>query len=116
MAGWSVRRSSATILRAVLARSVCVFTFMPGGGRANARRGEHALALDLDHAHAAIAVRPIAGLRRVAEVRQLDVEAARGAEDRLAFADVDLAVVDEEGVGLLIAHISLFLTNAQAAW
>src|SRR4029077_9998597 len=69
-----------------------------GRRRANAARGEHALALDLDHADAAVAVRAIAGLRRVAEVRQLDVEAAGGAEDRLAVADVDLAVVDEEGL------------------
>ena len=30
--GWSVTSSSATILRAVLARSVCVLTFMPGAG------------------------------------------------------------------------------------
>src|SRR5436189_103583 len=41
-----------------------------------------------------------AGLGQVAQVRQLDSEAARGAEDRLASADVDLAPVDAEGVGL----------------
>ncbi len=32
IAGWSVSSSSATILRAVLARSVWVLTFMPGVG------------------------------------------------------------------------------------
>ncbi len=72
-----------------------------GGRRADAAGGEHALALDLDHADAAIAVGAVAGLGRIAQVRQLDVEPARGAEDRFAFADVDLAVVDEESVGLL---------------
>src|SRR6185437_7350727 len=61
-----------------------------GRRRAQATRGQHALALDLDHADAAVAVRPVAGLRRVAQVRQLDVEAARGAEDGFAVADVDL--------------------------
>ena len=66
---------------------------------ADAACGQHALAFDLDHADAAIAVRAIARLRRVAEVRQLDVEPARRAEDRLAFADVDLTIVDEEGLG-----------------
>src|SRR6516165_8871696 len=64
--------------------------------RAEATCGEHPLALDLDHADAAIAVRPVAGLGRIAEMRQLDVEAARGAEDRLAVADVDFAIVDGE--------------------
>ena len=81
-----------------------------GRRRADAACGEHALALDLDHADAAVAVRPIAGLRRVAQMRQLDVVAARGAEDRLALADVDLLVVHGEGVGrgrcALAAHLS----------
>src|SRR5262249_54753849 len=57
-------------------------------GRADAARGEYALALDLHHADAAIAVRPIARLGRIAQVRQLDVEPTRGAEDGLAVADV----------------------------
>jgi hypothetical protein len=85
-------------------------TFIPGvGGRfhfhafgrlADAARRQHALALDLDHADAAIAVRPVAGLGRIAQVRQLDADAAGGAEDGLAVADVDLAIVEDEGVGL----------------
>ena len=36
-------------------------------------------------------------------MRQLDVEAARGAENRLAGADIDLAVVDREGLGSRLA-------------
>ena len=74
-------------------------------GRADAGRGQHALALDLDHADAAIAVGAVAGLRRIAQMRQLDVEPARGAEDRLALADVDLVAVDEEGFRrVAVAH------------
>src|SRR5262249_58271052 len=78
-----------------------------GRRRADAARGKHALALDLDHADTAVAVRAIARLGRVAEVRQLDVEPARGAEDGLAGADVDLAIVDEEGLGLLFRRRAL---------
>ena len=40
-------------------------------------------------------------------MRQLDVEAARGAKDGLARADVDLAIVDEEGLGLLFRRRAL---------
>ena len=92
--------SSATILRAVLARSVCGLDLHAGRRRADAACGQHALALDLDHADAAIAVGAIAGLRRVAQMRQLDAEPARGAEDGFAVADVDLAVVDHEGLAV----------------
>src|SRR5262249_40832784 len=67
-----------------------------GGGCAEAACREHALALDLDHADPAIAVRPVAGLGRIAKMRQLDVEAARGAEYRFAVANVDFAIVDGE--------------------
>src|SRR5205085_1351950 len=76
------------------------------------------LALDLDHADAAVAVRPVAGLGRVAQVRQLDVEAARGAKDGLVRADVDLAVVDEKGSWLigLVHRPILSITNGPAAW
>src|SRR5262249_56050993 len=70
-----------------------------GRRRADAARGEHALAFDLHHADAAVPVRAIAGLGQVAQVRQLDVEAARCAEDRLAGADIDFAAVDAEGAG-----------------
>src|SRR5262245_61724655 len=64
---------------------------------AGAGRPGPALALRLDHADAAVAVRPIAGLGRVAQVRKLDAEAARGAENGLAVADVDLALINAEG-------------------
>src|SRR5262249_35498241 len=91
-----------------------------GRRRADAARGEHALALDLDHADAAVAVRAIAGLGRIAQVRQLDVEPAGGAEDRLALADVDLAVVDEERLGGRLAGLAhpsvLSITNGPTAW
>ena len=75
--------------RAVLARSVWVLTFMPRRRGADAARGKHALALDLDHADAAIAVGAVAGLGRVAEVRQLDALAARDLEDGLARTCLD---------------------------
>ena len=79
--------------------------------RADAARGEHALALDLDHADAAVAVRPVARPGVVAQVRHPDAEAASGAEDRLTLADVDLLVVHEECVGFLgrIVHGATFL-------
>ncbi len=80
--------------------------FHAGRRRADAACRQHALAFDLDHADAAIAVRPVAGLRRVAQMRQLDADPRRGAEDRLACADIDLAVVEQEGVrlGVVVAH------------
>src|SRR5262245_53553172 len=84
-----------------------------GRRHADAACGEHALALDLHHADAAVAVRPIAGLGRVAQVRQLDPEPARSAENRLAGADVDLAVVDGEGFCFVDAHG--FTPNSSAA-
>src|SRR5262249_257164 len=68
--------------------------------RADAARRQHALAFDLHHADAAIAVRAVAGLGRIAQVRQLDAEPSSGAEDGLAGADVDLALVDDEGARL----------------
>ena len=49
-------------LRAILARSVSVLTFMPAVGGRMQRRGQHALALDLDHAGAAVAVGAVARL------------------------------------------------------
>src|SRR5262249_55497805 len=89
-----------------------------GRRRADAARREHALALDLDHADAAVAVGAIAGLGRVAQMRQLDVEPARGAKDGLARADVDLAVVDEEGLRLFgLAHRPILsVTSGPAAF
>ena len=73
---------------------------------ADAACRQHPLALDLDHADPAIAVRPVAGFRRIAQMRQLDAEPARGVEDGLAGADIDFAVVDQKGVG---SRASVFL-------
>src|SRR5579871_2023520 len=53
--------------------------FHAGGGFADAARSQRTLALDLDHADAAVAVGPITRLRRVTQMRQLDAVAARGA-------------------------------------
>ena len=53
------------------------------GRGADAARGQHAFALDLDHADAAVAIGAIAGLGRVAEVRQLDALARGHLEDGL---------------------------------
>ena len=66
--------------------------------RADAARGQDALAFDLDHADAAIAVGAIARLRQIAQVRQLDAEPARSAKNCLAVADVDFTIVDGEGL------------------
>ena len=57
-------------LLAATARALSVVTSMPSVGIAAAGRRQHALALDLDHAGAAVAVGPHAVL--VAEVRDLD--------------------------------------------
>src|SRR5262249_36436998 len=76
-----------------------------GRRHADAACRQHALAFDFDHADAAVAVRPIAGFGRVAQMRQLDAEAARAAEDRLVRADVNLAFVDEKSIGFSVgAH------------
>src|SRR5205823_2146455 len=70
--------------------------FHPRRRRANTARGQDALALDLDHADAAVAVGPVTGLGRIAQMRQFDAEAASGAEDRLTCADIDVAIIDRE--------------------
>src|SRR5262249_27389926 len=67
---------------------------------ADAACRQHALPLDLHHADAAIAVGAVAGLWQVAQMRQLDAETARSAGNRLVRANVDLATVDAEGIGL----------------
>ena len=73
--------------------------FHAGGRRTAARRGQHALALDLDHARPAVAVGAIAGL--VAEPRDFDAGAIGRLEDRLAGARFDVGPVQAEGNGLL---------------
>ena len=68
----------------------------PRRRRADAARGEHALAFDLDHADAAIAVGAIAGLGRVAEVRELDALACRDLENGLARTRLGFLAVEGE--------------------
>src|SRR5262249_15489518 len=57
---------------------------------------EHALALDLDHAGAAVAVRAIGRRGGVAEMGDGDVVALRHLPDGLALASFDLGAVDGE--------------------
>ena len=83
----------------------CGLDLHAGRRAADAACRQHPLTLDLDHADPAIAVGPVAGFRRIAQMRQLDAEPERGVEDGLAGADVDFAVVDQEGVGLLRVHV-----------
>src|SRR4051794_485551 len=66
------------------------------GRLAHAGGGEHALALDLDHAGPAVAVRPVAGGRGVAEVRDVRAVAARDLPDGLARPRLDLFSVEDE--------------------
>jgi hypothetical protein len=70
-------------------------TFIPGVG-VRMQLGADTLALDLHHADAAIAVGTVSGLGRIAQMRQLDAVAARGAEDRLALGRFDLAAIEGE--------------------
>ena len=68
-----------------------------GCGLADAGRGEHALALDLDHAGAAVAVGPVAGLGQPAQMRDVDALARRDLPDGLARLGLDLPAVQGEG-------------------
>src|SRR5262249_3997120 len=67
-----------------------------GARLADTGRRKRALALDLDHAGAAIAIGAIPRLRRVAEMRQLGLMAMRGLPDRLLRPRLDLDAVEEE--------------------
>src|SRR5271167_5195393 len=73
-----------------------------GGRLADARSGEYPLALDLDHAGPAIAIRAIAGLRQPAEVRDLDALSVGDLPDRLTGLGLDLSPV--EGKADRIGH------------
>ena len=61
-----------------------------------ARSGEHPLALHLHHARAAVAVGPVAGLVRVAQMRDVGAETMRDLPDRLPVERLDLAAVEGE--------------------
>src|SRR5579872_676927 len=92
-----------------------------GSRAANAGGGEHALALDLDHAGAAIAVGAVAGLRQPAQMRDLGAETVGDLPDRFARLRFDLGAV--EGEADRLAHVkssrkcfSTCLTGFIAAW
>ena len=61
-----------------------------------ARCSQHPLALDLHHAGAAVAVGPVAGLVRVAQMRDVVAETMRDLPDRLAVERLDLVPVEGE--------------------
>src|ERR1041384_5176031 len=82
-----------------------------GARRTDAACGEHALALDLDHAGAAVAVRPIAGLGRVAQMRDARAVALRDLPDGLALARLDLFAVERERDGLSTRAFALHLVG-----
>ena len=63
---------------------------------ADAACGQHALALDLDHAGAAIAVGAVAGLGRIAQMRDVGAEALGHLPDGLAVARLDFLAVEDE--------------------
>jgi hypothetical protein len=65
-----------------------------GGRLADAGRRERALAVDLDHAGAAVAIGPIAGLGQPAQVRDVDPLALGNLPDGLAGARLHLAAVE----------------------
>src|SRR5437763_12360422 len=76
----------------------------PRRGRPDARGGEHPLALHFDHAGAAIAVGPIAGLRQPAQMRDLDALSVRHLPDRLARLGLDLGAIEKKADRL--AHVA----------
>ena len=61
-----------------------------------ARGREHAFSLHLDHARAAVAVGPVAGLVRVAQMRDVGAETMGDLPDRLAVVCLDLVAVEGE--------------------
>ena len=68
----------------------------PGRRLTDAGGGEHALALDLDHAGAAVAIGPVAGLGQPAQMRNVDAFARRHLPDGLARLRPDLAAIQGE--------------------
>ena len=69
-------------------------------GLANAGGCEHALTLDLDHAGAAIAVRPVSGLRTMAKVGDVRSATLGGLPDRFPWKRLDFLTVEQEGDAL----------------
>src|SRR5690606_7679925 len=88
---------------------------------ADAGRRQHALALDLDHAGAAVAVRAVVGIGLPAQMGDLVPEAIGDLPDGLTRLGRDLAAVKDERDP--IAHrrssrkcFMTILTGLQAAW
>ena len=73
---------------------------------------EHALAFDVDHASATIAVRPVTRLRRVAQMRDVDPFALRDLPDRLVGVRRHVAPVEREGDGV-VAGRHVFVVAAR---
>ena len=100
--GWSAMSSSKTISRdfhRALRRGLHLHAFRR---LADARGGKRALALDLHHAGAAVAVGPVAGPRQPAQMRDVDALALGDLPDRLVRPGLDIAPV--EGEGDLVSH------------
>src|SRR5204863_2989269 len=87
----------------------CGLHLHAGRGLADAACREHALALDLDHASAAIAVGAIARLGQMAQMRDLGAEPARDLPDRLLAIGRHFAAVEREpdARGLALSHAAL---------
>ena len=83
------------------------------GGHADAACCQHPFALDFDHAGAAVAIGPVAGLRRITKMRNLHALALGYLPDGLVGGRLDLAAV--QGKFDFIAHICIqglvLLTN-----
>ena len=67
-----------------------------GVGFSNAGRGKHALALDLDHAGAAIPIGPVAGQRTMAKVGDVRSAPPGGLPDRFPWKRLNFLTVEQE--------------------
>ena len=77
----------------------------PRRRRADAARGQHALAFDLDHAGTAIAVGAVTRLGRIAQMRDVGALALRHLPDRLARMRMHFDAVESEGHGPIVAAL-----------
>ena len=110
LAGWSARSSSNTISRDFFGALGRRLDLQAVRDLALARGGEHALALDLDHAGAAVAVGAVAGLGQPAQMRDLLLVPLGDLPDGLAGLGLDLLAIELEGD--LAAHLSSLSLNA----
>ena len=75
------------------------------GHRANAGSGQRALAFDLDHAGAAVAIGAVAGRGFVAEMRDLQATAMGGFPDGVIVGNGDFFAVEGKRDRLDIRHV-----------